>query len=389
MLLALGLTTGASAETAVVTSLEWLTCSAELIVVGKIDAITTVKGPNDVAYEDCLVNVQRVIKGRVEGKQLAFTLRQLGGVPTARPLLKSKASALLFLSKSKNNGPEHRLDGQWVPTTGYITPPVIDLSRPAESVYTKDMKPASDIDALLKTVERWAKSRIEHSMSVEVPFDSPIFSKLWGGSAVLMIVPAEEKYREKWMKLVHSPKPYDRAQAAAELSKFPGEQTEAALRELLKDDSEQNWNYAQDLIEHVEFFVRAAAYHSLQALGKTVPELKLQRKPTAEEQRSLRAQVWRASFAAALKDGWTISVGDGPTREFDGRRHTVVIVTCRREQQTAKFTLFPKQWPVDGLPKTESLGVNGVNSQGARRFYLEGALPTAVKQQVVSYFGLK
>jgi hypothetical protein len=90
-----------------------------------------------------------------------------------------------------------------------------------------------------------------------------------------------------------------------------------------------------------------------------------------------------------LKDSWTISVADGPVAVFDEREEAVVVVTCRQGKQEAKFTLVPKLWPPEHLPKQGYLGMNGKSSQGSRLFFLEGTAPANVKQKVISYFGLE
>jgi hypothetical protein len=378
------------AEISVAPSVEWLSCAAEAIVIGKISKITTAQGPGMVTYEDCVVEVKEVVKGRLDGKELAFTLRRLGDSPTAEPFLKSKEGVLLFLSKSKDHGSEQHLDNKWTPTMVGGEAPIVDLSKPAEKVYSKDMKIVTDPKELLKIVRVWAKSPVKHSLRSEVPTDSPIWSKLYAGSACYLIVPAEEKLRPHFLKLARSRNAYERAQAAGTLWMFPGAETETVLRDLLKDDAESFSYYAQDQIARVEYHVRAAAHHSLKMLGKPAPEMKLERDPTAEEQRKLRKKCWTDSFTTALKAGWSVlSVEDGAAGIFEGREHVIVIVTCRRENERAHFTLVPKQWPADDLPRQEYLGTNGLSSQGARRFYLVGELPGDVKRQVVSYFGLE
>lgn len=226
-LLTLGTAHAAFAEIRVATSLEWLSCSAEAIVIGKISNLTTERGPGDVTYEDCVVAVEQVLKGDPNARQIAFTLRRIGASPTARPLTKSREGVLLFLSKSKDHGLERRLDDRWVPTIHYETPSIIDLSMPLEDIYSKEMKIVTDKEELLKIVREWAKSPVKQSLRWELPYGSPLFRKLYGGSACYLIVPAEEKFREILLALAHSAKPYERETAARELWKFPGDETEA------------------------------------------------------------------------------------------------------------------------------------------------------------------
>lgn len=375
-------------EINVASSLEWIACSAELVVLGKSKEIKTTRGPGDVFYEDCVLTVERSFKKDLDGKEISFTLRRVGTGPTAEEWIDLPEGVLVFLVKSKDHGSERHLDGKWVPANHSGQPALIDVSRPA-NLYLREMKFVAGKMELLRVVEDWAKSSVKHSLHVEVPTDSPIFSKLYAGSACFLIVPAEEKYRGEFLKLARSPNPYQRAKAARELSKFPGEETEAVLRSLLKDDFQSHLLGAQDQIQLVSYHVRAAAHQSLKSLGHSVPDMELNRPPTADEQRKLREKCWSESFASALPKGWKVSVADGPSRRFDDGERYIVLITCRHEKERGQFTLVPKEWPAAELPDKGYLGLNGPGSQGARRFYYEGDLSDEVRQQVVAYFGLE
>lgn len=371
-------------------SIEWLSCQSEVIVVGKIDKITITKGVHSVIYEECTVQIAEVIKGDIKDKELAFCLRTLSSKPTAKDFMNSNQGVLLFLSRSKGHGPERHLDNKYVPTAMGSPFSIIDLSNVSNDLYSKEMRILTNPEEILKTVRTWADSKVSHCLWWEVPFDSAIFNQLYAGSACYLIVPAEESYRPYFVKLARSDKPHERQRAASELYKFLGQQTEAILRELLKDETENFWNYSADTISKIEYGVRAAACRSLEALGKPVPQIELERKPTEEEQRSLRQGYWRKSFAEALSDEWkVISVEDGNGRQVEGRDTTSVIVTCANGESWCTFTLIPKEWDKSSFPVGENLGTNGRNSQGGRHFLLDGTLPQAVKNNLIRYFGIE
>src|SRR6185436_1386481 len=88
--IAVSCVSAARAEIREAPSVEWLTCAAEVVVVGKISKITETKGPGDVTYEDCLVDLDRIVKGNFDGKPITFTLRRLGKQPTAQAWVNSK-----------------------------------------------------------------------------------------------------------------------------------------------------------------------------------------------------------------------------------------------------------------------------------------------------------
>ena len=377
------------AEIRAALSIEWLACQAEIIVVGKITKVSVTKGVHAVAYyEDCTVQVDEVLKGGVKGKELVFCLRDLSE-PTAQSLVDSKAEVLLFLSRSKDHGSEQHLDNMYVPTSMQSPISLINLTNTPQDLYSKDMSILKDKEKTLNAVRAWADSKIAHSLWSEVPFNSPIHRQLWGGSSCYLVVPAEGNYRAHFMELARWDDPHKRQEAAAELCKFPGEETERVLRELLKDDTEHFLHFAADTISKVEYGVRAVACRSLKALSKPVPEMvELEREPTEQEQRSLRQSCWRKSFTAALSDGWrVVVVEDGNAVRVRDREVTTVVVICGKDNARCRLSLVPKE--CTALAPGYCLGINGHNNQGARNFFLDGTLPQEVKGKLIRYFGLE
>ena len=372
-------------------SVEWLTCSSDVVAVGKITKITTTKGVHSVIYEDCVVETSEVIKGDVKDGQLSFCLRTLSAHPSAKEYMNSEKGVLLFLSVSKNHGTEHQLEGKYVPTSGQLPFSIFDLSNLPDKVFGKDMVIFDDPDDVLGAAREWADSDIRHSLWIEAAFGSEVYKRLYGGSVCYLIVPAEEKYREKLIKQARSKVAYERQKAAEDLYKYPGEETERVLRELLRDDSEFLWHDSADSISTVKYGVRAAALGSLAALGKPVPRVILERKPTVEEQRSLRESYWKGAFEEAFqeRDWEVLSVKDGDTREVEGRDTTLVVVECGSGESRCRFILVPKAWGKEDFRGGECLGINGKNSQGARDFYLEGDMPKDDRERVAQYFGLE
>ena len=257
-----------SGEIRIAPSLEWITCQAEVIVVGKVKTVTTTKGTGPVIYEDCVVQVEEVLKGQIKAGGVAFCLRSSSPDSGMKALLNRKGETLFFLSKSKGHGPESHLNGKYVPTSLAPVLTILDLANPPKYIYSRDMVGLTVRDRILKVVREWSKSRIVHSLCSEVGHDSPIHRELYSGSACYLVVPADEKYHAHFLKLARSEVVQERVRAARELHKFPGDQTEAVLRELLTDDTETYSYTAQDMVSSVRYRVRAAAARSLRKLGK-------------------------------------------------------------------------------------------------------------------------
>lgn len=385
------------AELSVTSSVEWLTCSSKIVAVGRMPKIASVKGPGEVIYEDCLLTVSESIKGDV-GKEVAFSYRHF---PEKEEDWKKPGQELLvFLSvwedgytdEQARNGlssdTDMRMHGKLVPTGMHSSFCIMTLSR-LTYLFDKDMVRLADRDSVLALCRKWAASPIIHSVHKDVPPDSEVWRKYYAGSAVWLEVPAEDSHRVRFLKIAKSGNPWERADAAAELWKFPGDETEAVLRSLLGDQTESIGLYANDTIYRISFRVRSAAFRSLQQLGKSVEPLPLERKPTAEEQTKYRHDAWRKSFKQALKDGWEMaSISDGETRMAQSRECTVVLIQLAKGPEKCDLALIPKELDRDTEPDHEYLGINGRDSQGARRFYSLGKIPDSLRTRLTQYFGL-
>lgn len=382
-------------------SVEWLTCASEIVATGRVVKVSSVKGPGDVLYTDCVFEVAEAIKGPPL-KEITFCYREL--TEKKPEWLTPGREFLVMLSRWKDSytdaqiasgafadpSYEARMHNLLVPTSGGQLPlSLIDLSQPLKNLYTKDARTLTDKSELLGICRAWSKSPVSNSLMQEVPIESPIHRELWGGSAVFLIVPAEDDYRARFLVQARSKDSHARQSAAAELWKFPGEDTESMLRELLNDRSETIWCSANDTIARIEYGVRAAAFRSLQELGKPVPRIALERKPTAAEMSAYRLEAWRKSFKEALPEGWkTTAITDGDTISRPDGDKTVVLVDISDGSSHGVCRLVPKEWDKSKLPAAGFAGMLQAGSQGSRYFYFEGDIPESVKLRLIQYFGL-
>ena len=160
----------AGAEITGATSVEWLSCEAEVIVIGTVRKHATAAGPVSVRYEDITLDVGELIKGDPATKSIEFTWRHFE--PDAKPAwLKPDSRVLVFLAKSKDHGPERRLDNRWVPLAEDGRLSVFDLSMTPDRIYSKEMTMIVDRDEFLKIVRTWAKSPLTRSLWLEVPLE--------------------------------------------------------------------------------------------------------------------------------------------------------------------------------------------------------------------------
>jgi hypothetical protein len=188
------------AEVIVASSIDWLTCASDVVVVGRVEKIVTTPGGGDVLYEDCTVAVQEVIRGKVAGDRLVFCLRALHPETPAKRWMKSSEPILLFLSKSTGHGREKHLDDMLVPTSDQFPLSVIDLAAPGKAVLNTHFDVLTDKKVILstcrKTAEHYALYRKHNpgkkitATQLEVPMSSTAFEVLYGGSACYIKAPA-------------------------------------------------------------------------------------------------------------------------------------------------------------------------------------------------------
>jgi hypothetical protein len=193
------------AESIVGSSLEWLTCASEVVVVGQVEKVDTTRGPGAVLYDDCTVKVLATIKGKPKDR-LVFCLRRLAADSSAEACkspaeawMKSKEGVLLFLSPSTDHGPEKRLEGMLIPTTAQFPLSVVNLSSPEERLFDARFRRVGGRKAILDTVRKAAEALAAHRKAdpkaevkaehAEAPLDSEAWRALYAGSSVHLKVP--------------------------------------------------------------------------------------------------------------------------------------------------------------------------------------------------------
>ena len=113
-------------------SIEWLACDAEVIAVGYLKEVRESKGPGEVIYEDCVLVVTELLKPSLQKNEVSFTFIRFNHDPSMAVWMHDGAQLLVFLSTSKDHGPEKRLDGVLVPTSKSFPLSLVDLSKPGK-----------------------------------------------------------------------------------------------------------------------------------------------------------------------------------------------------------------------------------------------------------------
>ncbi|QIF02812.1 HEAT repeat domain-containing protein [Roseimicrobium sp. ORNL1] len=369
-------------------SVEWLTCKSEVVAVGRLQSVTTVNGPGDVVYEDTILAVSEMFKGPPV-RELKFSHRHFR--QEKQPWIEAKGEVLVFLATEDAGGEKH-MEGVLSPVNYfYCHPfPIFDLGQLPKFCVDKDLNMIMDPQKILSLARTWGSSKITHCVELEVPFDSSLGREMgYQRHQPTIEVPAEEKYRAKYVEMAGSENPSYRAEAVYNLLKCPGPETERILRDLLKDESTTIQSGSEADVAEVSFYVRQAAFRGLVSLGVQVAEPPLKRRPTAEESRNHRTQFWGSQFRMYMRGGWKVeSVEDGASLQLDGEASTSVVVTCSKDGRRCCFTLVPRKWGKEQLPNGEDLGTTSLESARGRQFILTGTLSKKEKANFKEQFGL-
>lgn len=279
----------ARAETAYTESIEWVVASSDRIVVGKVTSVDAVKDRENQTCQTVIITVSKTLKG-------AHTPRETFVMPAYLSNGFAKAwmdeGALIVFFLLKNDG--HRVSVPadkfaWVLRDDQCGPNAILLRKNKKGeidvmdVLTCDFDVLTDPSSILKyvekTIDKQRSKRALRQHSVDVPFETPVFKKLWSGSSVFLDVPVDEKLEALGRRWCRSASCFEREEGANALAYFPNERNLALLKSLLNDPTTSDGTYHETvpgktemrLIWHKTFYpVRKAAYDSLRQLGAQV-----------------------------------------------------------------------------------------------------------------------
>jgi hypothetical protein len=251
-------------------SIDWVIADSDRVVVGKL-----VKVENVAGHEVVTVDVSKTIRGKQEPKA-TFVLRSYHGA-IAKDWLDAGVPMLFFLRSREHAKDADKLpkcydwqlrdDGNY-PSAVILAKQQGDGSR-SLNVFTRDFGMLTDSAAILKYVEAYAKTIPadwkKKKMLLDVPGDTKVFEKLWGGSAVFLSVPVDaqlETLARRWCK---SKDIDDRVRGAKILGNFKNDENIKLLKSLLQDPEFHTGDGMR------RYAVRAAAFESLRGFGVDVP----------------------------------------------------------------------------------------------------------------------
>lgn len=187
------------AETIVAPSIEWLACVSEVVAVGNLTEVRQLKGPGEVVYEDCTLRITELLKSPIPQAEVTFTYRRFNRSPSLSDWMGDSAQLLVFLSRAKDYGPEHRLSGALVPISLSFPFSVVNLTNPGKHLINvkfdvldegaKVLRAARDGVSALGDYQLGDKEKIVEKVRVKVPFGSEAHKALYAGSVCYLVVP--------------------------------------------------------------------------------------------------------------------------------------------------------------------------------------------------------
>ena len=222
-------------------SLEWIVADSDLIVRGRITDVQTKKAGGQVVWETATVQVEETIKGP-KSNLATFAVRHFGSGEAPSVWKQENVELLLFLVGSKRYVPDDRLYEltDLALRKRWGIPSFVRLNdKPKKGLFTinfKVLKKRDDIlHAVRKATNALKKLPKPKEHQVDVPFSSPVFQTLWGGSSVYLVVPVDRRLEQVAHGLIKSDDVLSRVQGVRALEPFKSDDNIRLLKSLLGD----------------------------------------------------------------------------------------------------------------------------------------------------------
>ena len=180
-------------------SVEWLVSISDVVAVGSLAEVRESKGPGEVTYEDCALQVTELLKSPAQQAEIRFTFRRLNRDLSLSDWMKDGTQLLVFLSRAKDYGSEQRLSGALAPTSMNFPLSLVNLARPGKYLINTRFEVLENGAEALRTVRDGLRALNDYQLSekgkkpevvrVEAPYDSEAHKILYAGSACYLDVP--------------------------------------------------------------------------------------------------------------------------------------------------------------------------------------------------------
>ncbi len=250
----------ATAEINGADSIEWATADADLVVRGKVSNVAVSKSKASPGWFVVTLSVAETLKGQAQ-KRVTFLTPQLGNEAPDEWQAKDR-ELLLFLVRGSRRATDDKryAKATWAPRRcSFGDDSVFILNdktlRPA---FASDFSVVADRNVLQATIRNAAKSNATKVHKVDLPFESPAFTALYGGSSVWLYVPADAALEARALTWLAAKDLGLREEGVKALGNFPSPANIVRLKALL-DDSAYATVTTSDKPTVRRFLVRAQA----------------------------------------------------------------------------------------------------------------------------------
>ncbi len=263
--------TAVRSETVVAESIDWAIADSDWVGVGVV-----IKVEKAGKFEVVTVRPTRIFKGNA-AERLTFALPSYNG-PVAKDWQKAGQPMLFCLvsnERGRKKDPGLPADVPWVLRDDGNSFDAFPLAKGlrrlsgTSAVYTRDFKILTEPTALLKRVERIAAlhptGQVPKQHTLDVPWGTELFQKLYAGSSVLLTVPVDADLEVQGRRWCASKEYYNRLTGVRILKHFKNDHNIQLLKSLLRDpgystgDGKKRYDVRRFAFETLgEFGVRVA-----------------------------------------------------------------------------------------------------------------------------------
>ncbi len=268
-------------------SIEWIVTDSDLIVRGWLKEAVKLQNFEhpQVGWYVGKVKVEQVLKGNPL-EEVSFIIRDLS--PRGDAILNWKDDnierifCLVKAERYKEGEDSDYIRGVWALRHWDSLYTIIELNgNPVEPVYTMDFEILTEREKILAAVEKVASYEPKTDEGyklleikphrINVPFDSEIAKRLYAGSGVYLIVPADKRLEDKAREGLKSPDFSLRLDAVRILKNFRSQKNVALLKGLFNDPGYLQSEAYEGQSGFRKFYsVRHDAYQILKEWGEDV-----------------------------------------------------------------------------------------------------------------------
>lgn len=272
------------APTCIKDSLEWMTRTSDLIVIGRPISVSpdVVRMDDSRFEEDATIKVERVLAGEFSETSLTFRWQPNRKVymkywldqEKEQPNVKFDFHMFFFLnraSQADGNSPLWTMradlfgNGAWKTAIGNEagSTDAIVAAIHTELAYMQ----ANHIAPLRLSPENFDRTKTVTVHGAFIPPKGSILFKV--AQRDYVIIPAYPQFRQQALDLCRSSDMVERERGAFMLRSYPDNTSVQMLMSLLKDEGAERWNVSSN-VSCATYAVRAAAYDTLRDMGIAV-----------------------------------------------------------------------------------------------------------------------